>query len=493
MPYKVFKDGDQYCVHKENPDGSKGDRIGCHDTEEKAQAQMRAIYVNEKEMLEPETEEKAKKPPPPPPSRKVTDDDEKPSGGKYSPVQRDIKPDRPKNPPKDENKKRGEDRREEKREPMPGKFPDSKYEEEHQAEQPKKKFADMISDAIDFLGMKIKKPLPPRKRKSFLITKTKGGGYRWLAIYSNNYRDRDNPPEIISSEAHERYVKEVDAGLWPKPILEFWHVKGTRFGAADMVAYEPDTGFAIATGTIDKGHERQAERLKELIDKGEDIRVSHGFPEALIERENRDKSVITRYVTQEISVLPGRAAANALTGFSIDKKEVTMPLPEKKKQFLSEVGEFTDDQIKQLETDFQDKAKEGEKLERKETAEAPAPEPEAEAAPEIAKEEVVEGIVEAVKPLMENDAAQETEIKQLKTRVEELETIVKELKKEDDVKMAEKAAETPKLSIAAMVVKSMESRRVAVAKDDPLKKAGPVMPKEQKSGRTGLFFDEFLN
>jgi hypothetical protein len=47
MPYQVYKSGEKYCVHKKNPDGSKGKRIGCHDSENKDKRQMRAIYASE--------------------------------------------------------------------------------------------------------------------------------------------------------------------------------------------------------------------------------------------------------------------------------------------------------------------------------------------------------------------------------------------------------------------------------------------------------------
>jgi uncharacterized protein DUF2213 len=43
MPYKVVKDGNQFCVEKK--DGGK--RIGCHDSREKAEKQIAAIYLSE--------------------------------------------------------------------------------------------------------------------------------------------------------------------------------------------------------------------------------------------------------------------------------------------------------------------------------------------------------------------------------------------------------------------------------------------------------------
>jgi HK97 family phage major capsid protein len=45
MPYMIQKENETYCVHKENADGTAGEKINCHDTEEKAKAQMRALYA----------------------------------------------------------------------------------------------------------------------------------------------------------------------------------------------------------------------------------------------------------------------------------------------------------------------------------------------------------------------------------------------------------------------------------------------------------------
>lgn len=51
MPYKVYKTGGRYCVHKENQDGSKGKRMGCHDSPEKARAQQKALYASEENTM----------------------------------------------------------------------------------------------------------------------------------------------------------------------------------------------------------------------------------------------------------------------------------------------------------------------------------------------------------------------------------------------------------------------------------------------------------
>lgn len=47
MPYKIQKSGDQWCVHKENADGSVGAKVACHNEESKAKDQMQALYASE--------------------------------------------------------------------------------------------------------------------------------------------------------------------------------------------------------------------------------------------------------------------------------------------------------------------------------------------------------------------------------------------------------------------------------------------------------------
>jgi len=45
MPWQVHKKDSQYCIYKKNPDGSKGEEVACHDSEESAMGQMRALYA----------------------------------------------------------------------------------------------------------------------------------------------------------------------------------------------------------------------------------------------------------------------------------------------------------------------------------------------------------------------------------------------------------------------------------------------------------------
>jgi len=45
MPYmdEIYQEGDQYCVYKKNPDGSRGEKVGCSDSEEKAHAYLQRL------------------------------------------------------------------------------------------------------------------------------------------------------------------------------------------------------------------------------------------------------------------------------------------------------------------------------------------------------------------------------------------------------------------------------------------------------------------
>ena len=47
MPWKIQEDDGRFCVHKEGPDGSVGETVACHDTEDEAKAQLAALYASE--------------------------------------------------------------------------------------------------------------------------------------------------------------------------------------------------------------------------------------------------------------------------------------------------------------------------------------------------------------------------------------------------------------------------------------------------------------
>ena len=50
MPWKRFKEEDKHCVYKLDADGNKDEKVDCHDSREKADEQIRALYASEDEM-----------------------------------------------------------------------------------------------------------------------------------------------------------------------------------------------------------------------------------------------------------------------------------------------------------------------------------------------------------------------------------------------------------------------------------------------------------
>lgn len=170
------------------------------------------------------------------------------------------------------------------------------------------------------------------------------GKWRWLTRYSNHFRDRDKPPEIISTDSHRRFVERVEKGLAPYPEAWIWHIKSWKIGTATWVAYD-DSGFALAAGDYDEG----CEQVAEWLSKQKGWRVSHGMPPHTIKRDPNDPSIIIEHETREISFLPGEAAANMLTDFISLKKEDEMAIPADKKKTLIESWGMPADLLEKIE------------------------------------------------------------------------------------------------------------------------------------------------
>jgi len=151
------------------------------------------------------------------------------------------------------------------------------------------------------------------------------GALRWLAIYSNNFEDREG--EVFSKEAHAAYVKAVD-NTNRYPSLRLWHVP-YDIGQADCVDFAD--GFMVATGTFFKEFQGAALNLAEMPGLG----CSHGY--VYDERDLRD-GVYNRYFTTEVSVLPVDKAANEMTAFAAGQ-EVPMLNSDKRDFFTKVLGE----------------------------------------------------------------------------------------------------------------------------------------------------------
>jgi hypothetical protein len=318
---------------------------------------------------------------------------------------------------------------------------------------------------------------------------TETGQYRWLAIYSNKWRDDDNPPEILASSAHKDFEEAVDKGDWPYPETWLWHIPGTRFGVADFVTYD-DSGFALASGTVDKGKEDIAEALAQE----DDLATSHGMPVKEIERDKEDSTIITRYRSVEISPLPREAAANKYgTGFEI-LQEVKMAIPEHKRPSVEKwLGA---DRMKALEDFLSDKAKELDELDIQskdtdahedveEEAQAVAQEVEEEGVEEEpeAKEEapteetpqyvtasdVAEAVGAYLKPIMDKLES----LTAIEAAVEEQGKEIKALKKSTEEQVKETMRMTPAASLFDQIASVVGSDDTYIDGRSTLAKAGP--------------------
>jgi hypothetical protein len=292
----------------------------------------------------------------------------------------------------------------------------------------------VVSKAKEVLGIKEK----PKLDGGFYVWKEKDG-YRWMSVYSNNIKDNDNPPDIISSKSHKRFVEMVDKGKASLPELWLWHVKEWKWGDATAVAYD-DSGFAVAIGKV--ADNPAAIAVADWLKERDDILTSHGMPRPTVKREQDEKgnNVIVEHITREISPLFNFAAANKYTGFSI-LKENDMAIPKEKKEEFVEQG-LAAEVLDQLEQQNAATDKETETLEKKEEEAVTEEATTQEAVSEPVTQEAVAGaIASVVKPLIE--------------QVSVLTEQVKELTKTDAEKIAEKAATTPAASLEAMTFESI--------------------------------------
>ena len=135
------------------------------------------------------------------------------------------------------------------------------------------------------------------------VRKSKDNEYRWLAISSTAYRDRDN--EIVSTKALRNAVAQRSSDLGP---LRFWHVPGMDIGTTDFQMITEDGKYLIESGIIPD--ERIAQRMQKALKSG-DWQMSIGFRHPLNEPdENRVFNTISIF---ERSIVPHGKAANPMT------------------------------------------------------------------------------------------------------------------------------------------------------------------------------------
>jgi hypothetical protein len=490
VPYKVYPEGNKFAVYKHDAEGQKvGKRLGLHASRPKANRQIAALHANEgKEAMSPMTEKVAEV--------KEAEKKDWETGAElvsyipgnavsFEAVEEYLVSEEVTERVKEltrqfqrlaENIMWASDVTD-----KPAQLRllvdelDTRLTEAVQKKAGTGFLNDAKSKLQKALGITPKMKSVEREKSRFMLWK-EGGRYRWLAVYSNKYRDEDNPPEILSAQAHKEFVSAVDGGQAPFPELWHYHVPGTRWGVSDFVAFDEATGFSLASGTIDKGHEPEAEAVMAFTDP---LAVSHGLE--VLDRDTKDASIIEKYRTVEISELPLSAAANKLTGFSILKGVTHMGLSADKKAHLQKVG-LAPEAIAELEADLDAKALAAEQagLQSKEATPAAKAEVETPAAktedaapvasPFATKVEVAEAIASSIAPLVQT--------------LTTLTGVVEKMATTDEERIAKAAADTPALSIAALVMKNLsatgrDATRIgvadmALAKDKPEEAKAPA-------------------
>jgi len=329
------------------------------------------------------------------------------------------------------------------------------------------------------------------EQRDVLIFKDETGHDRWVGRYSNNYRDNDSKPEIISEKSHKNFVRLVDAGLAPLPELWVWHEKSLHLGQSDWVAYD-DSGFAIAGGHFYPGTEGIVKTIKQL----DDVAMSHGMPVWSIIRDPEDSSIIDGHITEELSLLTGKAAANKLTGFVILKEEQMAISTDKRNQLL-EWG-IAPEQIELLEQMNAAEAVAADKagVQSKDVSEEETTEVEVEITATMDGEEIkieVEETEETAEPVASELplALAETmkSVITLSKRIESIEKSVTELARDDSEKIAAKAAATPMASMVELMNRSVVGNDAA--RVDGRTSLGKAKPQETEADReqiTGISF-----
>lgn len=177
------------------------------------------------------------------------------------------------------------------------------------------------------------KSRPSKGAAGFVVYKSQDGKTRWLARFSNNIRDDDHPvKEILSGEAQRRFAYMVTKGLVPYPDLWVWHEEQWLIGKSDWIATDEVDGivFNLASGEVYPHAEETAVALGNMEEMG----MSHGMIPEYMERDDEDPSVITGFVSKELSILPKWSAANKYTSVHIFNTESQKMVKDEKKAAL---------------------------------------------------------------------------------------------------------------------------------------------------------------
>lgn len=160
---------------------------------------------------------------------------------------------------------------------------------------------------------------------SFSVYKDAAGDYRWVAISSNSYRDRDQ--EIVSQAALEADCEYADSTKEYGP-LRFWHAPGWDLGECD---------FNMMHGRmlIESGGFKTPAIGAAVARRQKEYQLSIGFNHPRNEPADGIYYHIRRF---ERSLVPSGRAANPFTSLSVTK-ENDMSTAEKQAQLRELLGD----------------------------------------------------------------------------------------------------------------------------------------------------------
>ncbi len=173
-------------------------------------------------------------------------------------------------------------------------------------------------------------PLTKTAAESFTVFKDANGDYRWVAISSNAYRDRDR--EIVSLKALTNDVSHADKVKEYGP-LRFWHMPGVDIGTCDFNMM--NGRMLIESGPFNSPF--IGERVKQLAPN---YQLSIGFRHP---PDQPDANGVYHNIRRfERSLVPAGRAANPFTKLHV--KEIDMSA-EKIKALQTLLGDDVANQI----------------------------------------------------------------------------------------------------------------------------------------------------
>lgn len=173
-------------------------------------------------------------------------------------------------------------------------------------------------NVLERVWQRIADVINPKQDSAFTVQKDLNGQWRWMASFTNNFKDRDG--EIISEKALDGYLERVNSGFTPMPELWLGHIEGTKHGQADMVFGVGS--FVTAVGSFDDTAE--AEKAIEFYKKNAPkVALSHGFTFPSWGLKDGIYDVVNVF---EISVLPAPlVASNPFTEFEVNNMKQISP------------------------------------------------------------------------------------------------------------------------------------------------------------------------